>query len=185
MRHIIILILVLFMTGCTNENADLERALALRNQISNASGCSFRAEITADYGDSIYKFAMQCSTASNGDMTFTVLQPESIAGITGTISHEGGKLTYDDTVLAFSLLADGLVSPVSAPWLWMKALKSGYISTCIPENRGYRLSLDDSYANESIHVDILLSDKSIPEKAEIFWKGQRMIILDISDFQYR
>ena len=184
MRHIIILILVLFMTGCTNQNADFDRALALRNQILNASGCSFHAVITADYGDSIYKFAMQCSADSNGDMTFTVLQPESIAGITGTISNEGGEITYDGTVLAFSLLADGLVAPVSTPWLWMKALKGGYISTCIPENGGYRLSLDDSYANDTLHMDIFLRNGNIPEKAEIFWKGQRMIILDISDFQY-
>jgi len=36
----------------------------------------------------------------------------TISGITGSLSQNGGKLTFDDKALAFDVMADGLVSPV-------------------------------------------------------------------------
>ena len=95
-----------------------------------AQAVSFDAEITADYGDKTYTFAMHCESDTKGDMTFTVTAPESIAGISGTISASGGKLTFSDTALAFDLMADDQLSPVSAPWILMKTLRSGYLTSC-------------------------------------------------------
>ena len=101
----VLLIVLLFLGGCSGKQEELERAMTLRAKLL-ASECSFDAKITADYGDKLYVFAMTCQGDSRGNLTFTVTEPESIAGITGNISSGEGKLTFDDTVLQFPLLAD-------------------------------------------------------------------------------
>ena len=44
----------------------------------------FRAELTADYGDHVVPFALDCETEVNGPTHFTVAAPETLAGITGS-----------------------------------------------------------------------------------------------------
>ena len=101
--------------------------MALRSRILQAQQCTFDVSITADYGDKLHQFSVFCQGDSQGNLTFTVNEPESIAGITGKISDTGGKLTFDDTALQFDTMADDTISPVSAPWIFLKTL-FGYLS---------------------------------------------------------
>ena len=75
----------------------MEIGMELRSKLLQANNCSFEAEITADYGDRIHIFTMDCMADRNGNITFTVTKPESISGIQGTLGGEGGKLTFDNT----------------------------------------------------------------------------------------
>lgn len=184
MRRIIAIFLLLLLTGCSADNSEMDRALAIRNQILKSNGCEFDAQITADYGKDVYRFSMHCVADASGNVTFTVQSPETISGIAGTVSAEGGKLTYDDTVLAFDLLADGQISPVSAPWLFIKTLRGGYISSCGKEGENLLMFVDDSYAEDALHQQILVSSNDVPVRAEIFWKEQCVVTLTISDFRY-
>ena len=185
MRRIFAIFLLLFLTGCSAGGSEMDRALAVRNQILTGNGCTFEAQITADYGDEVYVFSLSCAADANGNVTFTVKAPETIAGITGAVSAEGGKLTYDDTVLAFDLLADGQISPVSTPWLMIKTLRSGYISSCGTSGENFIMSIDDSYADDALHLQITVNSSNLPIRAEILWKEQCVVTLTISDFQYQ
>ena len=93
--------------------------MSLRQRVLKADCLRFQSEITADYGDTLSVFTLDCQASSQGDVTFQVLAPESIAGIAGTIQAGKGALTFDGTALFFPLLADGQLSPVSAPWLFL------------------------------------------------------------------
>jgi len=121
-----VLTLVL-LAGCTNRNAALDRAMALRTRLL-ISAVSFDAEITADYGDDLHTFAVYCEGDSQGNLGFRVTAPDSISDITGRIEAGEGKLTYSDTVLAFPLLAEDQLSPVSAPWVFYTTLRGGYLT---------------------------------------------------------
>ena len=106
----LLLCAVLLITGCGGKGKELDRAMELRSRLLDASECSFRAEITADYGDKVHSFAMENATDGNGNIRFTVSAPDSIAGIAGTIRNSGGELTFEDTALSFPLLAKGSCS---------------------------------------------------------------------------
>ena len=173
----------ILLTGCKSTNEPLDRALELRNKIAQSSGCSFSATVTADYGEKIYIFSMDCKTDQSGDLNFTVTAPATIAGITGSVSSTGGAITFDDKVLAFQTLADGQVTPVTAPWLFMKALRSGYIKDCSDTETGIQISVDDSYAEDALHLQINTSGNA-PVSAEIFWKGRRCLTLTVENFNY-
>ena len=118
-RILALLCLAVLLVGCGKSDDSLNRAMALRTQILQKTA-SFDAEITADYGDRLHTFAMTCQADTQGNLSFKVTQPQSISGITGTVSTDGGKLTFEDHALAFGLMADGLISPVSGPWVLLK-----------------------------------------------------------------
>jgi len=177
-------LVLLMLCGCSGKEEELDRAVGLRMKLLN-SGCTFDTEITADYGDEIYEFAVSCEADAEGNLAFTVTAPESIAGITGLIDQEGGKLTFNDTALTFPLLADGQVSPVSAPWIFLKTLRGGYLTAAGMEEELLRLTIDDSYEENALQLDIWLNTEDQPIRADILYDGCRILALTVSKFQIR
>ena len=128
-RWILLLLIAVLLCGCSAGTAQMDRALALRGKIQQ-NEVAFDVELTADYGDKIYSFSMECQGDKLGNLRFKVTEPKSIAGITGLVSKDSGKLTFDEKVLAFDMMADGLISPVSGPWVMLETLRSGYLTSC-------------------------------------------------------
>jgi len=139
-------------------------------------------EVTADYGQTLYSFAMDCQGNPQGDVKFTVTEPESIAGISGTLSDSGGTLTFDDTALHFELMAEEQLSPVSAGWAFLKALRNGCITSVCMEDELLRISVDDSYADDALGLDVWMDAEDTPLRADIFYEGTRILSLSIRNF---
>ena len=177
----VLLIVLLFLGGCSGKQEELERAMTLRAKLL-ASECSFDAKITADYGDKLYVFAMACQGDSRGNLTFTVTESESIAGITGVISQDGGELTFDDTALAFPLMADEQLTPVSAPWILLKTLRGGYLTSANMEEELLHLTIDDSYEEDALQLDIWLDGQNLPVQSDILYDGRRILTVQVSNF---
>jgi len=185
MRRLLAAVLTVFLlAGCSGADQVLDKAMSMREMLLSSQGCAFDTEITADYGDKLHTFAMQCRTDAEGTLSFTVSAPETIAGITGSISAGEGRLTFDEHALVFELLADGQVTPVSAPWLLIKTLRSGYLSACAKTETGLRISIDDSYENDALHLDIWTDDACNPVYSEILWQGRRVVSLKVKNFTY-
>lgn len=182
-RICILLCVLLLLTGCSEKDRDMDRAINLRSKILS-HGISFDAQITADYGDKTYSFTMNCQVDNQGNLTFKVVEPELISGITGTVSATGGKLKFDDVSLAFDLMADGQFSPVSGPWLLIKTLRSGYLTSCNQEGEMFRLSIDDSYKEDALHLDVWLDGQDLPVRGEIMWQGRRLLTIAVKNFTF-
>ena len=182
MKIIALLLVGIILSGCGREHEELDRAMALRAKLLPAS-VSFDAEITADYGDELHIFSVYCEGDSKGNLGFTVTAPETIADITGRIEGGEGKLTYRDTVLAFPLLAEEQLSPVSAPWVFYTTLRGGYLPSAGMEEDLLRLTIDDSYEDDALTVDIWLDESDRPVRAEILHDGRRILTLVIKNFQ--
>ena len=174
---------MLFLSGC-DRGSQLSGALEFRNRLLDSNGCTFQANITADYGENIYRFSLLCCFDQAGTMSFEVLSPDTIKGITGTVSKEQGALTFDDEVLLFELLADDQLTPVNGPWVLMNALRSGYIQCCGKDGNNLKVMLDDSYDENAFHVDVWLSQDLAPVTADIFWQNRRILAIEIASFSY-
>lgn len=179
----VLVLFILCLAGCSSSNKEIERGMALRDRLLQAESCSFDAEITADYGDKIHTFSMSCQGDSKGGITFTVTAPETIGGITGTIDDEGGNLTFDAVALHFELLTDDQLSPISAPWIFLKTLRSGYLTSAGMEGELLRLSMGDSYDEDALHVDIWLDKGDVPQQAEMVYDGKRILSLAVKNFR--
>lgn len=176
--------LVFLLAGCSSENKPLERGLAFRSRLLSAQGCQFGVKITADYGDTLHVFSADCRGDSSGALSFRVMEPETLSGISGTVSDTGGMLTFEDTALSFPLLADDQLSPVSAPWIFLKTLRSGYLTSACFEENLLRLTIDDSYEEDSLQLDIWMKEDSVPVRADILYDGKRILSLEIENFAF-
>lgn len=174
--------LLFFLVGCGNSDG-MDSVLEFRRQLLSGEGCGFTAEITADYGESLYTFSMDCTGDKEGNVAFTVTKPESIAGITGTLSHDGGKLTFDGEALAFPMLAEGQLTPISGTYIFLKTLRGGYLKAAGEDGDNIRISLDDSYEADALHLDIWMNKQMQPVRAEILWQGRRSLSLSVSNFK--
>ena len=182
-RCLTVCVLILFLCGCSSGEDHLDKGLALRSKLLQ-SGCSFEAFITADYGEKIHTFTMQCTADANGNLSFTVTQPESISGITGTLDHRKGALTFDGNVLAFPMLADGELSPVSCPWIFIHTLRSGYMRSAGMDGGFIRLTIDDSYEEDALQLDIWLNEQQLPKHVQILWQGRSILSMDVRNFTF-
>lgn len=182
-RVLMVVLAVVFIAGCGKGDSEINTALALRDRILQCQGISFDAVIAADYEDSVHTFSMKCAADSEGDITFTVTDPQSISGITGNIRAGKGELTFDDTILAFEPMTDLQISPVISPWLFLYALRSGYITACGREGQYQKITIDDTYKQEVLQLDIWL-ENGAPMRAEILWQGRRCVSIDIRNFTY-
>ena len=176
------ILVVLFLCGCSGNNQEFDRAMRLRTSLLNAEGCNFETTITASFSDQTYTFSMNCRTDREGNIGFSVTNPEYIAGIGGTIGVEGGKLTFDDAVLAFALQTDGILSPVSAPWVLMQAMRSGYVRYCVQEDDLLRVTVDDSYQDDALTLDIWINSDGQPIQADIFENNRRILTMTIRNY---
>ena len=161
----------------------MDRALALRTKVL-AQGIRFDAVVTADYGSKTYTFTLGCQADAAGNLSFTVLEPKSLSGITGTLSAKGGKLTFDSEAIAFELLADGQISPVAAPWIFLQTLRCGYLATCCTEDGLLRVSMEDRFGQEELQLDVWLGEGDIPVQAEILFDGRRILTVQVENFTF-
>ncbi len=178
-----ILVIILF-AGCNSAQEDMDRALAFRQNLLNVNGCQFSCNVTADYGEILYQFGLECEADNKGNVSFTVSAPASISGITGTISDAVGKVIFDENVLGFPLLSEGLPTPLSAPWLLMNGLRSGYIRTCDINRGRMSLTIADTYEEDSILMQIQFDEQEKPISCEFIWKGRKILSMLIMSFNY-
>ncbi len=171
-----------FLSGCSWEDDGLKYALQLRSDLQASSGSTFDANITADYGDVLYHFFLKCQTQDNGDLKFTVIEPETISGITGTISQDGGKILFEDKALFFEEVSQTGITPVAAPWFMLKALKSGYIKGAGKTDSGTLVQIDDSYLDSALNVNLNLDHNHLPYFAEMFYNNRRIMSIEIENF---
>lgn len=174
-------LLLVFLLGCSGADPAMEEALELRSRLLAASAISFEAEIGADYIDSIEQFTLDCAFDGTDRMTFTVTEPSDIAGLSGSCTGTEGTVEFDDTVLAFPLMADGRLSPLAGPWVLVKALKEGAIIAVSKEGELLHVTVDDSYADDALTVDVWIEAGEI-EEAEIAWEGRRCLTMDVDGF---
>ena len=169
-------VLLLVLSGCAETEEGLQRAMSLRARLLGSGGCRFETTITADYGDETCEFAVSCEGDKEGNLSFTVNEPETIAGITGTVSAQGGKLTFE-------LLADEQVTPVSAPWIFVRTLQGGNIRSCGMDGDLLRVSIDDSYDDDALRLDIWLNGDDLPVRGEILYRNRRILSLEVKNFE--
>lgn len=177
-RWIWLAICVCLLVGCSIKNEAMDEALSLRSAVLQAKSCDFAVRLTADYGDMTYSFAMDCIADDKGNVTFTVTQPETIAGITGRITADGGALTFDDKLLYIPMLTDDQITPISGPWLLIRTLRGGYISSCADG----RITANDSYEDGALTLDILLNDSALPRWVDVYWNDRRILAIEVTSF---
>ncbi len=162
----------------------MSRGIDFRSRLVSAGGCTFRAEIVADYGQEVQNFTLDCQADGEGKISFCVVAPETIADITGVMEGEEGTVTYDGLQLAFPLMAYDRLSPVSAPAIVVDCWLREYMLSAGISHEVYRVTFEKKIREKVLLIDTYF-EKDIPISAELCYNGNRIINLKISDFAFR
>ena len=181
MRKICLFVVLLMLTGCASEDKTLQPALLFRAELLNAGQCAFTAEVTADYGDLVYEFTMDCTAASDGTTQIAVTKPESIAGITAAVTN--GTVTFEGMSLDFGAMAEGRLTPLAAPAMAVESWRSSYIASAGKTDDGYRVSFEDGFQDEKLTVDTWFSTDGQPIYTELQNDGKCLIKMNILNFK--
>lgn len=180
-----VLLLLTLLTACKADHAPIQKALDFRTALMEAGGCSFKADITADYDQRVYQFTVTCDYETGDGARITVTQPEEIAGISAEVSADGAQLEFDGLELDFGQMADGLVSPMEACWLLGQCWSSAYIDSAGADGELERITYLDGYREKELTVDTWLDADRQPVCGEITYEGVRRLKMDITDFVWR
>lgn len=174
---------ILLLGGCGSEESSVSPAIEFRAALVQAGGCGFEAQIEADFSDSIQRFTVSCAATTDGTTSLTILEPETLAGITATVTEQGGSVTYDGMAAEFGLLANGELAPAAAPALAVLCWTSEYIASAGYEEELYRVTYEKGFDEKLLLVDTWFKN-AIPICAEVCYNNQRILKLTISDFEY-
>ena len=179
----VLAVMLLFFVGCSARQTPIQQALDFRTALLETESCSFRAAVTADYGDRFYQFTLNSHTDTQ-NTELEVVEPEAIAGIRATVDTTGTTVSFDDAVLEFGKLANGFVSPVTVPWLLVQCWRQSYIDCSGPDGELERVTYLHGYEDGQLAIDTWLDSSGVPVRAEIFYEGRRCITVEITDFRY-
>ena len=130
-----VLMITFLLTGCRGSegNEAEETALRLRGRYLEMTGCSGTVQLTADYGERIYRYELEF-TQREKETVMVLTSPETVGGITARLSEEQGSvLEYDGVVLETGALNEDGLTPVGALPILLTAMREGYLDTCALE----------------------------------------------------
>ncbi len=170
-------------TACTaNDNSGLQTAMDFRAALLQTQACTFTAKVTANYNDRSYTFTIDCAYHTEGESTLTVTAPESIAGITATLSDGAGELSFDGTALDFGVLPSTELAPVAAPLLMANGWVSGYIDASGQEDGLWHTTYTVGAGSDAYQVDTWFTADGQPTYGEISQGETTALSLAISGY---
>ncbi len=193
-RLLFVILSLLITSGCSSQGEDSyhQEALLARTAYLSLQNATAVCELTADYGERVYDYTMVLSVSQENGSFHSSLQltaPELLSGI--AVSQEGfGKestLQWEDMILETGDLSDNGFTPMTAIPLLLETLCSGYLETVTLKSNGV-LELysrnPDIPLGQGQEVTLWLSPDSYALLGgEIFQEGQRVISVEIHNFQ--
>ena len=160
----------------------MQPAMDLRTALLE-QGCSFTAQICANYDTGSYEWTVACVCAPDGTAELQVVEPESIAGITATIGADGDSVEFEDTAVEFGLLADGQIAPIALPQVLFSCWSAQYIREAGRDGEQITAVYLMGYGDEEVAVEQWLQPDGTPVYADIWFGTQNLASVQISGFQ--
>lgn len=177
------MLLLLLLCACGAGETSAQTPVSFRTSLTEKGGCDYVAAVTADYGDYVRQFTLNC-TSEIGDTTLTVLQPDSAAGITATVSGDEAQVRFGDTILAVEEFSTRKISPMAAPYLLERAWSEGYISATGMDGELETVEYLLGYGSDQLTVSTWFAGQ-VPVKAEISDGKTALITCEITEFSLK
>lgn len=177
------MLLLLLLCACGARETSAQTPVRFRTSLTQAGGCDFVAAVTADYGDYIRQFTINCD-CEPGKTECTVQEPEYASGITAAVSGEEASVRFGDTVLAVEEFSSRKISPVAAPYISERAWSEGYISATGMDGEMETVEYTLGYGSDQLTVITYFSGQ-VPVLSAISDGKADLITCKITDFSLK
>ena len=180
-RAAVLMMLLLLLSGCGKEKT-MQQALEFRQRLLQMNNCTFLVSVTADYAARSCTFSLDCDCTPE-ETRLTVTEPDTISGITATVTEDGRKVRFDDLSLEFGTLGTGKIAPVCAPAVLYQCWLTGYIDSAGMEGDQQLVVYRQGYDQEELMVRCWFDQETgLPTGAEICDAEDVILTMDISEF---
>jgi len=174
---------VLAFAGCGGPDDAVQRALDMRTGLLGAGACTFSAEVSADLGDRVCDFALDCAySAPDDSATLTVTAPDTLAGIRASVTGEGARVSFDDTRLELGTPPGGGPAPLELPRILGGAWASGYIESESELPDGFLATYRTGYGEDELLVYTWFNEQGVPTEAEVYAGSTRVLGAELSGY---
>ena len=125
LRIAVPMILLSLLCACGTGNPSARTPESFREELVRQGLCSYTMTLRADYGDRVRDYTLDCVCPLEGPTELTVLAPEIARDITATVGGGDATVSFQDTVLAVEDFGSRPASPLSAPYLLLRAWSGG------------------------------------------------------------
>ena len=176
----ILLALLLIFALCGCGNSEQARFAQFVKTLAEAQDISFTAKLRAEYADMTAQFTLDYVQNADG-CTVEITEPKLIAGIRAHVDADGTRLEYEGAVLDIGKLTDDGLTPMSALPLLMRTLREAGADTLWFENELLAVQLMPS---DNVTVKLWIDpDDLVPQNAEIAYKGQSVVFVQIENWR--
>ena len=174
---------LLLFSSCKGSGGELQEALDFRTALLDATSCGFTAEVTADYGQRVYEFSLDCTYHQQENTAeLEVIAPETISGIKASVDGEDASVSFEDTVLSFGTMAGGHVAPLQLPQLLGDAWVYGYLETVSKSDDGQLATYRTGYGDNELLIYTYFDSDMKPTRAEVYYDDQCVLRAKLSDY---
>lgn len=180
---VLMMTLCLLLTSCSAAENAMQDALAFREVLQEAGGCSFTAAVVTEVEERGYAFTMSARYAAGGPTTLTVLAPDTIAGISATMTDRDAVLSFDGVELSFGTLDDAMTTPLYAPLVFGQCWDTAYIDCAGADGDFYRVTYRLGYEQDELILETWF-DASVPVRCEIYREETLLLSATVEDFTF-
>ena len=178
-----LLVLLLLLTGCGGPSP-MEEARRLQEMLAEATEIRLEADVTADYGERVYRFRLAMETLPEG-WRVRILEPENLSGVSA-VSREGAlKLEIENLILDTGDLSPAGLCPMNALPVAADAWKSGHLAEALYSGKEQNLSLCFDVSDDTRVQTLFVSGSATPLSAEIIVDGVSVLFLAFRSAEIR
>lgn len=176
--------LAVLLSACGSTAGYEKKIEQFRDTLSEYGRVSFQTEMSADDGECVSTYSVQCTRGEN-ETVLNLLSPELIAGVTAHISKKGTEIEYDGLSLEAGTLSGSGIAPLEAPAEILDAMSGGIVSQIRRETQNGEdtIAFNVDRGNGIIVALWLEYNELTPVCAEICSSGRTVIWCKFSDWK--
>ncbi len=184
---LMIFAMLLSLFGC---GADSAAKNAVSDKLQSINGADITANVTATYPDRVAEYKLTYNYAKDGDGKVTVISPESISGISVTISQGSCELSFDGLRLETGELDKSGLSPLSSLPCLMSAWVGGNVAEAANSSHDGESAvlIISRHTEDNISLEYRTwfeNGGQTPLYAEIYSDGNRVIQCEFERTEYK
>ncbi len=172
MRKLLPFVLLISLFGCSFSRTAKTDEDGIRLRYQECSQLQLKAEISAEFPGYVTTYLVDYLHSKDAEDRLTVLEPESISGITVTLDGETPLLSVGETRLELGTLDKNGLSPISVLPRLLDFWKETATETETVKENGEDCLLT-VYEEENCRYRTLFSRETyLPIRAEVFCEGE-------------
>lgn len=180
MRKSVLLLLLLLLTACGK--ADFAPSSVAAHYAEGALSAQYTVTTHSDF----YTEYQLSAAVEEGVHTVTILQPESVAGVTALLQSGQAVIQYEDVSLDALLPEIAGCAPMDVLHGLMEDLKNDMPVSCTPETDAVTLDYQETLSDGAeLRKQVVLQRETLAlQSAEIYLDGDLLLVLRTDSFQW-